>query len=207
MRPRCVELARVLKKTGSFYYHCDWHASALRQGDARSDFRGEQLSERNRLDSAQRRTADSKALRTRSRYSSSSTRGERRTYTSNRAIHAVRSDEYIYFNISTSDVELAEHCRDRRHYRARRSTVKRQTVDETNDLQVGGIRRHWGIDEENMKQMDAKAGGHLSEDWRCRRCKGYDEMQGVLIQNVWNDISDSSGRIENRATWVSTQSR
>jgi hypothetical protein len=27
MRPRCVQLARVLKKTGSFYYHCDSHAS------------------------------------------------------------------------------------------------------------------------------------------------------------------------------------
>jgi site-specific DNA-methyltransferase (adenine-specific) len=27
MRPRCVELHRVLKKMGSFYYHCDWHAS------------------------------------------------------------------------------------------------------------------------------------------------------------------------------------
>jgi site-specific DNA-methyltransferase (adenine-specific)/adenine-specific DNA-methyltransferase len=27
MRPRCLELARVLKKTGSFYYHCDMHAS------------------------------------------------------------------------------------------------------------------------------------------------------------------------------------
>src|SRR5208282_3969365 len=27
MRPRCVELARVIKPTGSFYYHCDWHAS------------------------------------------------------------------------------------------------------------------------------------------------------------------------------------
>ncbi len=27
MRPRCVELARVLKPTGSFYHHCDWHAS------------------------------------------------------------------------------------------------------------------------------------------------------------------------------------
>ena len=27
MRPRCVELSRVLKKTGSFYYHCDWHAA------------------------------------------------------------------------------------------------------------------------------------------------------------------------------------
>jgi site-specific DNA-methyltransferase (adenine-specific) len=27
MRPRCVELSRVLKKTGSFYFHCDWHAS------------------------------------------------------------------------------------------------------------------------------------------------------------------------------------
>ena len=27
LRPRCVELARVLKKTGSVYYHCDWHAA------------------------------------------------------------------------------------------------------------------------------------------------------------------------------------
>jgi DNA modification methylase len=27
MRPRCLELSRVLKETGSFYYHCDWHAS------------------------------------------------------------------------------------------------------------------------------------------------------------------------------------
>jgi DNA modification methylase len=27
MRPRVIELARVLKPTGSFYYHCDWHAS------------------------------------------------------------------------------------------------------------------------------------------------------------------------------------
>ena len=24
MRPRCVQLARVLKRTGSFFYHCDW---------------------------------------------------------------------------------------------------------------------------------------------------------------------------------------
>jgi len=27
LRPRCVQLARVRKKTGSFYYHCEWHAS------------------------------------------------------------------------------------------------------------------------------------------------------------------------------------
>src|SRR5437867_11048910 len=27
MPARCVELHRILKKTGSFYYHCDWHAS------------------------------------------------------------------------------------------------------------------------------------------------------------------------------------
>jgi DNA modification methylase len=27
MRPRVTELYRVLKETGSFYYHCDWHAS------------------------------------------------------------------------------------------------------------------------------------------------------------------------------------
>jgi DNA modification methylase len=27
MRPRCMELGRVLKKSGAFFYHCDWHAS------------------------------------------------------------------------------------------------------------------------------------------------------------------------------------
>src|SRR5947209_3742923 len=27
MRDRCIELRRVLKNTGSFYCHCDWHAS------------------------------------------------------------------------------------------------------------------------------------------------------------------------------------
>jgi len=27
MRPRLAQLYRVLKTTGSFYYHCDWHAS------------------------------------------------------------------------------------------------------------------------------------------------------------------------------------
>jgi DNA modification methylase len=26
-RPRCVQLARVLKQTGSFYYNCDWNAN------------------------------------------------------------------------------------------------------------------------------------------------------------------------------------
>ena len=27
MKPRIEQLYRVLKPTGSFYYHCDWHAS------------------------------------------------------------------------------------------------------------------------------------------------------------------------------------
>src|ERR1700750_2812838 len=27
MRPRCMELARVLNPAGTFYYHCDRHAS------------------------------------------------------------------------------------------------------------------------------------------------------------------------------------
>jgi len=32
MRPRCVQLARVLKKTGSFYYHFDSNASQCLKG-------------------------------------------------------------------------------------------------------------------------------------------------------------------------------
>ena len=46
MRPRCVELHRVLKDTGSFYFHCDWHAShyvkvMLDQIFGENDFRSE----------------------------------------------------------------------------------------------------------------------------------------------------------------------
>jgi site-specific DNA-methyltransferase (adenine-specific) len=28
MKQRVVELYRILKSTGSFYFHCDWHANA-----------------------------------------------------------------------------------------------------------------------------------------------------------------------------------
>lgn len=52
MRPRCVQLARVLKKTGSFYYHCDWHAShyvkvMLDQIFGENNFRNEIIWRRN----------------------------------------------------------------------------------------------------------------------------------------------------------------
>jgi adenine specific DNA methylase Mod len=52
MRPRCVELARVLKPTGTFYYQCDWHAShyvrvMLDQIFAENNFRTEIIWRRN----------------------------------------------------------------------------------------------------------------------------------------------------------------
>src|SRR5664280_3555285 len=50
MRPRCVELARVLKKTGSFYYNCDWHASHYVKVMLYQILGGEQFSERDHLE-------------------------------------------------------------------------------------------------------------------------------------------------------------
>ena len=52
MRPRCVELHRVLKDTGSFYFHCDWHAShyvrvMLDQIFGANNFRSEIIWKRN----------------------------------------------------------------------------------------------------------------------------------------------------------------
>ena len=38
MTPRLKELYRVLKSTGSFYYHCDWHASHYIKGLLDSDY-------------------------------------------------------------------------------------------------------------------------------------------------------------------------
>ncbi len=56
MRPRCVELARVLKKTGSFYYHCDWHASHYVKVMLDQIFGREQFRQRNQSGSGSRRT-------------------------------------------------------------------------------------------------------------------------------------------------------
>ena len=69
MRPRCAELARVLKKTGSFYYHCDWHASHYVKVMLDQIFRREQLCQRDHLEApvgAQRRKAGFKTSRPRS---------------------------------------------------------------------------------------------------------------------------------------------
>jgi DNA modification methylase len=38
MKPRVKELHRILKFTGSFYYHCDWHASHYVKGLLDSDY-------------------------------------------------------------------------------------------------------------------------------------------------------------------------
>jgi hypothetical protein len=65
MRPRCQQLARILKPTGSFYYHCDWHASHyvkclldISFGETNfqngRNFRQGQLRKRDRLEADQR---------------------------------------------------------------------------------------------------------------------------------------------------------
>ena len=78
MRPRCVQLARVLKETGSFYYHCDWHASHYVKVMLDQIFGEEQFHQRDYLETAvrsQRREAGIKASGPRSRYDLAVRRG------------------------------------------------------------------------------------------------------------------------------------
>jgi DNA modification methylase len=69
LRPRCVQLARVLKQTGSFYYHCDWHAShyvkvMLDQIFGKNNFQNEIVWKRNNShNDAEQREQTKKALR------------------------------------------------------------------------------------------------------------------------------------------------
>ena len=63
MRPRICELYRVLKPTGSFYYHCDPHAShyvkvALDQVFGFSNFRNEIVWKRTNVHSDSKRWSD-----------------------------------------------------------------------------------------------------------------------------------------------------
>ena len=66
MRPRCVELHRVLKPTGTFYYHCDWHACHYVKVMLDQIFGEQRLRQRDHLETAvipQRREARLEASR------------------------------------------------------------------------------------------------------------------------------------------------
>ena len=181
MRPRCVELARVLKKTGSFYYHCDWHAShyvkvMLDQILGENNFQNEIVWKRT--------TAHGDAKRAYPTVTDSmflfSGGGE---HTFNRVFLAhdpdYVSDKYRYVD---------EHGRT---YRLDNLRSPNPRPNLTYDYK--GFKPHpngWAVSLEKMQQLDAD--GRLEfprkKDGRIQIRRYLNEMPGMPVSNLWSDI-------------------
>jgi len=198
MRPRCVEIARVLKKTGSFYYHCDWHAShyvkvMLDQIIGENNFQNEIIWKRTFAHSGASRYGT--VHDTIFFYTKSS------EYTWNKQFQPYE-EEYIetFFN-----------HKDSRGHRWMRMDLTGDGVrngdsgEPWRGIDVTAKGRHWAIPTEEMLQYQLPAGATSQEKldaldaagaihWPKKeggvpRLKRYaNKSPGVPLQTVWNDI-------------------
>ena len=185
MRPRCVELHRVLKDTGSFYYHCDWHAShyvkvTLDQIFGENQFQNEIV---------WRRTG---AHNDPSRYGANH----------DTIFFYTKSNEWTWNRQYT---QYSEQYLDQ-NYRYKDETGRRFRVSDMTANKPGGdtsyewttpdgkkvcpyAGRYWAYSKENMTQFE-EAGLIYYRKTGMPMLKHYmDEMPGVPLQTFWDDIA------------------
>ena len=183
MRPRCVELARVLKKTGSFYYHCDWHAShyvkvMLDQCFGEGNFQNEIVWRRTKAHNDSRRYGanhDSVFF-----YSS----GNKWTWN---VQYTPYSEEYIEQNYRYKDEKGVFRVSDMTANKPGGDVSYEWTApDGTKVKPYKG--RYWAYSKENMLEMQAK-GLIYHRTTGMPMLKHYlDEMPGIPLQTFWDDV-------------------
>jgi DNA modification methylase len=188
MKPRCEQIARVLKSTGSFYYHCDWHAShyvkvMLDEIFGENNFQNEIIWKRSssKNDSGRfGRSHDSIYFYTKSS-----------KFTWNSQFGPFESNyveqNYRYIEDGTG-----------RRYRKDNLTANKGGGDV--DYEWHGMKpykgRHWAYSREKMDKL-LEDGRIIFRSTGMPVYKRYlDESPGVPLQDVWTDIRLNSGAKE-----------
>ena len=190
MRPRCVQLARVLKKTGSFYYHCDDHAShyvkvMLDQIFGSQHFQNEIVWKRTaaRGDGfAWNQLHDTLFL-----YSGS------KEFSFNRQFEDY-GDEYLETKYRYDDG-------DGRRYRLDNMTSPNPRPNMMYEWKGhASPPKGWRYSKETMTELDAEGRIWYPKDKSKRpQLKRYlDEMQGIPMGSVWTDISPINSQAQER---------
>lgn len=200
MEPRLKELYRVLKAMGSFYYHCDWHAShyikMLLDSDDRlfgySNFRNEIIWKR--------------------RYGTFSTVHESNKFGS--------CTDSVFFYVKTRDAVFHPQYsfEDEGYQKYIERTFK--YIDENGrryriaDLANPAPRPNlmyeykgykppkngWAISREKMELWDKEGRLYFPKnpDGRIQRKRFLDELKGKPVQNLWDDIKMVSSQADER---------
>ena len=194
MRPRCVELARVLKKTGSFYYHCDWHAShyvkvMLDQIFGENNFINEIIWKRQSAHSDAKqgskhlgRVHDTILL-----YG-----GSAEDYTF-RHLYRPYDPDYIEHNFRN-----VEEGTGRRYSLGDLGAPGGAAPSKGNPYyEFLGVKRYWRFSQEMMEKLYKEGRIVQTKPGAVPRQKRYlDESPGVALGTVWDDIGPVQGQSE-----------
>jgi DNA modification methylase len=182
MRPRCVQLHRVLKSTGSFYYHCDWHSDSyvrvmLDQIFGEAQFRSHII--------WQRTTSHNDAKRQWGAVNDSIY-----FYTKSKSYNF--NCQYRGYDKSYLSGKYRYQEPDGRVYRLSdlRSPQPRPNLMYT----YKGYKPHpngWAVSREKMEQLEAEGRLHFPKnpDGRIELKRYLGERKGMPIGNVWTDIA------------------
>lgn len=187
MRPRCVELARVLKKTGSFYYHCDWHAShyvkvmldqILGEGSFQNEIVWKRYGAHNDVGQGSRHYG---------------------------RVHDVLlfytpGDDYTWHQLY---MPLDSDYTDETYRLIEPETGRRFTTTPMTGpggeakgnpvFEWKGHTRAWRYSKETMERLEKEGRLHYSKTGYVRQKKYLDESKGVPVQSIWSDVKSLSG--------------
>ncbi len=185
MRPRCVELARVLKPTGSFYFHCDWDAKhyiaemldgVFGQGNFINEFRWKRQADPNDA------TYNSKRLgrvhSTLLLYS-----GDSRCYFEH--LYHPSDDDYVDKLYTNAEPETG------RRYRLGNLLASGTSAASNGkpEYEFLGVTGRWRFSKDDMQRLYAQGRIHQTSLGAEPHFKQYlDEVAGVPVGLTWDDI-------------------
>ncbi len=176
MRPRCVELHRVLKDTGSFYFHCDWHAShyvkiMLDQIFDENQFQNEIIWKRTTAHNDPKRygaNVDNIFFYTKSD-----------TYTWN-TLYRPHIEKYL--------ARFRHKDADGRAWQDYDLTAKGLSGGGY-EYEYKGVKSLWRCPIETMQQLDKEGKLHFTNKGGIRIKRYLDENKGIPLQVLWDDIN------------------
>lgn len=177
MRPRVAELYRVLKKTGSFYYHCDWHADGYVRVMLDQVFGANQF--RNAI-VWQRTTAHNDAGQYGRIHDTVYfyTKGKKHTWN---AQYQPYSERFL--------TRFKHADPNGRRWYDDNITGAGETK---NDYEWQGKKppagRHWGYDYATMERFEREGKLFYTRTGMPRLKRYLDEAKGVPLQSIWTDI-------------------
>ena len=182
MTARLIELHRVLKPTGSIYLHCDPTASHYLKIVMDAIFSPEYF--RNEI-TWKRSGAHSDVKQGRKAYGN----------IVDTLLYYTKSDEYT-FNPQFTEYD-EEYVRktynnldpDGRRWKSSDLTGPGGAAKGNPSYELLGVTRYWRFSKENMERLLTEGRIHQSSPGAVPRMKHYlDEMPGVSLQNIWDDI-------------------